>query len=87
MLSNESNEIFGRISGEGRFMEVRITRNELLGRGVDIREVAPSAAGYPDLLARGFVALDNQNRAPSFSRLDSAHQTGRPGPDHDDVDL
>jgi len=66
-------------------MKIAIAGDEVFGRGVNIGEVASAAAGYPDLLADGFVALENENGSATLSCLNRAHQSRSAGSDDDHV--
>ena len=85
MASHQPDEVFGRVSRKRGLVKVCIGRNEVLGSGMKIREIAPASAGYSDFLTGGFVAFEDQNRAATLTRFDCAHQPGRAGPDNDNV--
>src|SRR5262249_20344230 len=85
MTSDQPDEVVRRISGERRFVEVRISGNEVLGPGVDVCKVASSASGYPNFLADRFVAFENQNRSSALSRFNRAHQAGSTSSNNHDV--
>lgn len=76
VFPDEPDEIFRRVSGEGRFTEMGILRNEVLGGGVDVREVAPAPARDYYLAADLCVALDDQDLTAALSGLDRAKETG-----------
>ena len=85
MAPDHPDEIFGRVSRQRGLMKVGVGRDEVVGSGVEIREIAPASAGYSDFLADGFVAFEDQNRATTLARFDCAHQPGRAGPYYDNV--
>ena len=85
MPADQSDEVVRCIPGESGFVKVRIGGYEIFGCGVDIGEVASSTARDADFLADRLIPLDDGNGSPSLSRLDSAHQAGRPRSDDDDV--
>ena len=85
MTPHKSDEVVRRISGEGRFVEVWISRNEVLGRGAGVGKVASSASGYPNFLADRFVAFEKQNGSSALSRFDRAHQPGSTGANNHDI--
>ena len=80
-----SNEVLRRVARQGGFVKVGIAGDEMFGRGVDVREVAASAAGDPDLFADCFVAFEDGHRPAPLTRFDSAHQAGRARTDNHDV--
>src|SRR5262249_37809726 len=59
---------------ERRYAEMRIARDELFRRAVEIGEIAPPAAGDADLLRRFFGMVDDEHATPAPRRLDAAHQ-------------
>src|SRR5215471_13282709 len=85
MTPHKPDEVVGRVPGECRFMEVRISRNEVFGRGVGVGEIASSASGDPNFLADRFVAFENQNGSSALSRFDRAHQPGSTGANNHDI--
>ena len=85
MPADESDEVVRCIPRESGFVKVRIAGYEVFGGGVDIGEVASSAARDADFLADRLIALEDGNGSPSLSRLDSAHQAGRSRSDDDHV--
>src|SRR5262249_36215978 len=85
MTTHEPDEVLRRISGERRFVEVRISGNEMLSRGVNVGKVASSTSGNPNFLADRFVAFENQNRSSALARFDRAHQAGSAGAHNHDV--
>ncbi len=56
---------------------MRIGRKIALGRGVEIGEVAPPAARYPDFLAGRRIVVDDEHRPPAPARLNCAHHARR----------
>ena len=86
MFADELYKIFRCISSERRFGEVRISGNEVFVRGVNVREVAPSAAGDDDLTTNLGVALENDHLSSSLTGLDRAKESGRTATDNDDVE-
>ena len=66
-------------------MKIRISGYKVLRRGMDVGEVAASAAGDPDLFADCFVAFEDGHRPAPLTRFDSAHQAGRARTDNHDV--
>ena len=85
MAPDHPDEVFGRVSRQRGLVKVCVGRDEVVGSGVKIREIAPASAGYSDFLADGFVAFEDQNRAATLTRFERAHQPGRARPDNDNV--
>ena len=85
MAPDHPDEVFGRVSRQRGLVKVCVGRDEVVGSGVKIREIAPASAGYSDFLTGGFVAFEDQNRAATLTGFERAHQPGRAGPDNDNV--
>ena len=85
MASQHPDEVFWRVSRKRGLVKVCVGRDEVVGSGVEIREIAPASAGYSDFPADGFVAFEDQNRAATLTRFERAHQPGRAGPYNDNV--
>ena len=87
MLFDQLYKIGGRIAGERRLREVRVSRNKILRARVEVGEIAAAAARDKNLLADPVCALEHDNPAPSFASLHGTDQAGSPGPENDDVVL
>ena len=87
VLPDKPGEILRRVPRERRFTEMRILRDEVLGGGVDVREVAPAPARDDYLAAELCVPLDDQNLTAALSGLDGAKETGRPAAYDYDVEF
>src|SRR6185369_16943843 len=66
--------------------EMRIGREEAVGRGVDIGEVAAAAAGDQDLLSRPLRMVDQQHPPSALPRDRRAHQPRPARAEHDRVE-
>jgi hypothetical protein len=75
VLIDQRNEIPLRIATEGGFAEVFVLTNEILWAGVEVREIAPSAARDPDLFTGRFRMIDNENAGPCVGRAHHACST------------
>ncbi len=64
---------------------MRVLRDEILAPDMNIRKVAPPAAGDDDLAPNLGVMLDNQHLFPAFAHFNSAKQPGRTAADYDRV--
>ena len=82
---DQRDEVGRRIARQRGFMETSIFRKEIFGRGMQVREVATAAAGYPDFPAGGVVSFKDDDRSAEFTGFDGAHQAGGAGTDDDDV--
>src|ERR1700719_3343863 len=85
MVLNPGDEISRRIPREGGLGKVRILRDEILRASVEVRKIAPSAAGNEYFLANPLGALDDQNALPPQAGLHRAHQPGRAAAEDDRV--
>jgi hypothetical protein len=63
----QRDEIGGRITGQRRAAERRITRQELGRCGVAVGEVAAPTAGDADLFARRFRMIENDDGAAALA--------------------
>ncbi len=59
--------------------------DEILGRAVDVGEIAAPATGNQDLLSRTLSAFQQGHSPTPLARLDCAHQTRGAGPQNQDV--
>src|SRR5690606_16332670 len=82
MSFDQCEKVVRRKAAERGLREMRIGRNEPVGRGVDVGEVAAPAARDQDLLAGLVGVVEQQHAAPARTRLRSAHQPGRSGAEH-----
>ena len=83
---NTLDEIPRRKPLQRRNAEMRILRDELLGAGMHIGEIAPPAAGNADLLARLVGMIDDQNAAPALASLGGGKHARCAGADDEDVE-
>jgi hypothetical protein len=60
---------------------MRVGGEEMAGRGVDVGEVAASAAGDQDFASDPGIVLEDEDAPAPFARFDGAHQSGRAGAD------
>ena len=87
MLLHQGHKVIRREPCEGRFAEMRVGGQIILGAGMDVREIASASPRNEDLLAEPLRMLQDQNRAAAFARLQGTHQAGSPGTYDDDVIL
>src|SRR2546422_11740841 len=80
MAPDHPDEVFGRVSRQRGLVKVCVGRDEVVGSGVKIREIAPASAGYSDFLTGGFVAVEDQEPAATLSPVERAHQPRRARP-------
>src|SRR5438552_13570586 len=78
---DETDELRRRVACERRAAEIRVLRQKVRRPRVDVREVAPAAAGDADLFADDVIVLDEQHPAAALSGLRSAHHAGGPSAD------
>ena len=86
MLLDECDEIRGRISGQRRFAEVRVLRQEVVRSAMQIGEIATPAAGDEDLFADAIGVLQHGGTAATFTGFDGTHQAGGPAAENDYVE-
>ncbi len=72
-LLHESNEVGGSVAGERRFGEVAIGGKKVFRAGVEVSEIAASAAGDQDLLADPIGAFEHQDAASALAGFNRAH--------------
>ena len=82
---DETNELRRRVACERRAAEIRVLRQKARRPRVDVREVAPAAAGDADLFADDVVVLDEQHPAAALPGLGGAHHAGGASADDDHV--
>ena len=80
-------KIIGRVSRQGRFAEVLIVRNEIIGAAVEIGEVAAPAAGNTDFLARFIGVINQQNALAPLTRRSAAHHPRGAGAYYDHIKM
>ena len=85
MFFHEGDEIMLRVAAERGNAEMRILRQEILRRGVQVGEIAPPAAGYADFPSDFRRVVEQQHALSAFARLRGAHQARRTCADNDDI--
>src|SRR5690606_11776002 len=81
----EGEEVGRGVAAQRRPGKVRVGREEPLGGGVQIGEVAAAAARDEDLAAGRLGTLDDEDPASALAGLRGAHQPGGAGAENDDV--
>jgi len=76
MPLDQGQEFSGSEAGQSRFREMRIGRDKICRRAVDVGEIAASAAGDKNFLPQALGALEDRDPPPSLAGLDGAHQSG-----------
>ncbi len=84
---HQGDEIRSAIAAERRNAEMRIGRKKLRRGGMEIGEIASSAAGDPDLLARRLCGFQHQNLAAALTGHSGAHHACRTRTDDDDIEV
>lgn len=87
MLFDESDEICGGEAREGRFGKMRIGREEIFGRAIDVGEIAAASAGDEDFLAEAVGAFEDGDAAATLPCFDGAEKTGGTGTENDRVEF
>ena len=64
---------------------MRILRQIAIGTAIEIGEIATPAAGDADFFRDFLAMVQDQNAAAALARLDGAHQSGRAGPQNQDI--
>ena len=75
------------VQRQRRLREVRILRNEVGRRAMNVGEVASSATGDEDLPPRLRIVFEQQHATIALARDGRAHQPGRPGAQHDYIEF
>src|SRR6202008_265364 len=73
---DEREKVLRAIAAERRFGEMRIGRQEAIGRAVEIGEVAAAAARNQDLLSRTLGMVEQQDAAAALARGQRGHHAG-----------
>jgi hypothetical protein len=74
MLFDERNEVGGGVAGQSRLGEVGIGGEEVFGLGVEVGEIAASAAGDKDFFAKAVGVVEEDDTAVAASGFDSTHE-------------
>jgi hypothetical protein len=82
---NEGENMAGRETGEGGLAKVRVSGAVVVGGHVEVREIAPPAAGDAYLGAGLGGMVQHEHRATPLSAFDGAQEARCPGADDDDV--
>jgi len=82
MLFDESDKVCGRVTGERRFREVRICRNEIIGLAIDICKIASPAARNKYFLADALGTFENGDAATALPSFDRAEEAGCSGAEY-----
>ena len=75
MFFNQRHEIRRCVASQGRLAEVRIGGDEIVRAGMDVGEVASSAAGNGDLLADAVRVLEYHHFPAPLSSFNRAEKT------------
>ena len=84
---DEAEEVGRRVAREGRFCEVRICGEEIVGPCMQVREVATASAGDEDLFARAFGALENGDATTAAAGLERGDEAGRACTENEDIEV
>ncbi len=82
MALDQSDKVPLGVAAERRFTEMRISRDEILGAGIHIGEIAAPAARDQDLFARLLGVIQHQHRPTPGRRCCCAMQAGGAGTNH-----
>ena len=86
VLFHQRDEIMRRVFFERIFTKMFVLREEVIGAGMDIREVTAPAARYPNFLAKLLRMIEEQNLSTALARFDSAHHACRARSYNNDVE-
>ena len=75
VLAHQFDEIPLGVAGQGRLAEVRVLREEIVGFGVHVGEVAAATARHQDLFTCLVGVVDQHDLAPTAGSGQRAHQT------------
>jgi len=87
MLFNERDEIGRGEARESRFGEVRIGREEIVGRAMNVGEIAATSSGDKDFLAEAVGALQDGDAAAALPGFNGAEKTSGAGAENDGVEF
>ena len=87
MFFNESDEIWRRKAREGGFGKVRIGRKKIVGRAMDVGEIASASARNEDFSAETVGALQHGYAASALPCFDAAEKAGGAGTENDGVEF
>ncbi|MNH22862.1 hypothetical protein D3C79_827340 [compost metagenome] len=84
---HQIDEILLGVARQRRLAEVGVAREEGVGAGLMVGEVATTTTADQDLAARLLGVVEQQYGATPITGLGRTHQTGRTGPDHHHIHL
>ena len=76
MLLHQRDKIGRRIAGQRGFCKVRICRNKVFRRAMEIGEVTASAAGNENFLALTLSTFEHGNAPSPAARFNRTHESG-----------
>ena len=85
MRLDQFEKVGGRVAAQRGLGEMRVRRQEALGHGADIGEVAPPAARNQDLFARRIGMVDDQHPPPPLPGGRGSHKPRRARAEDDRV--
>ena len=84
---HQGDKILRGVTRQGGAAEIGVGREEVVRPGVDIGEIAASAAGDGDFLSGAVIAFEQGDPASALSGGEGAHHARGPAADDDDVEL
>ena len=84
---HQLNKVPGAVALERRFAEMRIGGDEVFRGGIQVGEIAATAAGHEDFLARLVGVIQHQHPMALIGSRGGTHQSGRTGADHHNIHL
>src|SRR5687767_13062000 len=85
MFLHQRDKICGCVASQGRFAEVWVGGDEVVGAGVNVSEVASSPAGDGDLLADAVRVLEHHHSAATLGSFNRAKQACCSAADNYDI--
>ena len=85
VLADERDEVGGSVTGQGGAGEVGIFREKILGRAVEVGEVAAATTGDEDFFADAIGAFEKRDAPAAFAGFDGAHEARGAGAENDGV--
>ena len=82
---DERDKVRRRVARQGRATEIRLLGDVIVRRGVEVGEVAASAARNENLLADALGPLQHSDGPPPLPGRERAHQSGRARAEHEHV--
>ncbi len=85
VLFDQGDEVLRGVAGERGASEVRVFREVVFGRGVEVGEVGAASAGDENFGAGAVGVVEDEGAAVALAGFDGGHEAGGAGAEDDDV--